>query len=328
MTNAMPKELQAMLDARSISADDVLTLRKAVYAVVDVTNAEAEWLFALSDAVKSADPAFDVLFAEALTDYCVNQLAPRGYVSDENARWLMARIAADGHINHAREMELLVTILQKSTKSPDFLGTFALKTVRDAVLTCSGPLRARQKDFRPKVCATDVDLLQRCIFAFGAGGNVAVTREEAELLYDINDATLNATNDAGWAPLFAKAIANHLMMAATYTPPDRSEAAERDKWLNDQSVNVGGFFGKMANSFKDAFKSKDPEQDFWDAYERQRDAAVRGAQAITEDEGVWLAVRINRDGKLSAAEEALLRFIKADGAPVHASLKPFMDRVA
>jgi hypothetical protein len=328
MTTSLPAELSGMVGVRTISADDASLVRKAVYAAVEVTDQEAGWLFALSDAAAEACPEFDALFVEALTDFCVHQMEPRGYVSEENARWLMDRIAADGNIHHAREMELLVAILQKSTKSPEFLATFALKTVRDAVLSGSGPLRGRQKDFRPKVCATDVDLLQRCVFAFGAGGNVAVTREEAELLCDINDATLNAANDPGWAPLFAKAIANHLMMAATYTPPSRDDAAARDKWLNDQSVNVGGFFGKMANSFKDAFKSKDPEQDFWDAYERQREAAVRSAQTVTEDEGVWLAVRINRDGKLSAAEEALLRFIKADGAPVHASLKPLMDRVA
>lgn len=326
MTAALPTELQAIADRRAISADDALTIRRFVYQGVEVTDAEANWLFALNDAAEFADPAWDILFVEALTDYCVHQVEPRGYVTEDKARWLIDQVARDGAIEEARELELIVSVLQKSTASPASLSAFALKTVRDCVLAGSGPLRGRTKDFRPKVCAQDVNVIRRAIFAFGAGGNVAVTRDEAEMLCDINDATANAANDPAWPDLFAKAIANHLTMAATFTPATRDTAAQREKWLDEQNVNVGGFFGRMASGLKDAFASSG--EDVWTAREKQRDASIAAAAPVDESEAVWLAARLNRDGKLSAAEEALARFIRADGAPIHSSLQPLLARVA
>jgi hypothetical protein len=326
MTVAMPAELQAILDSRTITAADALTVRKHVYRNVDVTDAEAGWMFDLNAAARTVDAAWDELFVEALTDYCVHQVEPRGYVTDDKAAWLIGRVTKDGAIEEARELELIVSILQKSTASPASLAAFAVKAVRDCVLAGSGPLRGRQKDFRPKVCVQDVDVLRRAIFAFGASGNVLVTRDEAEMLCDINDATANAQNDPAWPDLFAKAIGNHLMMAATFVPPSREAAAARDKWLDDQGVSLGGFFGKMATGLKDVFSSGGA--DVWAEREKQREAAIAAAAPVTEGEGLWLSERLNRDGKLSPAEEALVRFLKSDGAPVHVSLQPLLARVA
>jgi hypothetical protein len=318
--------VQAILHARKITQADVQTLRRSLYGDGVIGDGEADQLFALNAAVQEADLAWDILFVEALTDYCVHQVEPCGYVSEDNAQWLMSRVTRDGKVEAARELELLISILQKSTASPTSLSAFVLKAVRDCVLSGSGPLRGRTPDFRPKVCAQDVDAIRRAIFAFGAGGNVSVTREEAELLCDINDATAQAANDPAWPSLFAKAMANHLSMAATPVPASRSTATAREKWLDDQDVRVGGFFGKMATSLKDVFKSGG--EDPWIVRERDRAAAAVEAAPVTQDEASWLADRFNRDGALSPAEEALVRFLRADGTAVHASLQPLFARVA
>lgn len=325
-STTMPDAVQAILNAHKITEADVLTLRRLYYADGGIGDAEAKQLFALNAAAREADPAWDVLFVEALTDYCVHQVEPRGYVTDEKARWLIAQVVHDGHIEAARELELLVCILQKSTASPPALAAFVLKAVRDCVLAGSGPLRGRTPDFRPKVCAQDVDVMRRAVFAFGAGGNVSVTREEAELLCDINDATAHAVNDPAWPDFFAKAIGNHLMMAATFTPAPRETAAAREKWLDDQSSSAGGFFGRMATGLKGVFSGD--AKDIWAEREKARDDAIAAAAPVTLDEAAWLASRLNRDGTLSAAEEALVRFVKADGAPIHTSLQPLFARVA
>jgi hypothetical protein len=327
MTTAQPPAaVQAMIDARSVNAEDVLSLRRAFYADGVIGDQEADCLFALNHAAETCDASWDVFFVEALTDYCVHQVEPRGYVTDEKAQWLIARITHDGAVEHARELELAVSILQKSTQSPPSLAAFVLKAVRDCVLAGSGPLRGRQKDFRPKVCAHDVSVMRRAIFAFGAGGNVSVTREEAEMLCDINDATASAANDPSWPDLFAKAIGNHLMMAASVTPAPREKAVAREKWLDDQTPHVGGFFGKMATSLKDVFQASG--ESVWAAREREREAAIAEASAVTSEEAGWLAARLNRDGVLSPAEEALARFIKQDGVAVPSALQPLFGRVA
>ena len=61
--------------------------------------------------------------------------------------------------------------------------------------------------------------------------NVAITRSEAELLFDIADATNEAENDPAWTDLFAKAIANAIMAASGYSAPNREEALRREAWL-------------------------------------------------------------------------------------------------
>jgi hypothetical protein len=187
-------------------------------------------------------------------------------------------------------------------------------------------LRGRTPDFRPKVCMQDVSVMRRAVFAFGAGGNVSVTREEAEMLCDINDATANAANDPAWPDFFAKAIGNHLTMAAAFTPAPRDTAAAREKWLDDQSVNVGGFFGKMASGLKDMFATDG--DDAWTARDKDRDAAIANAAPVTADEAAWLSARFDRDGKISPAEQALVRFLTADGAPIHSSLQSLVARAA
>lgn len=325
-STAMPAPAQAMIAAAAITASDVLTLRQMIYSGGAIDTAEADWLFELNAAVRTADPAWDILFVEALTDYCVNQVEPQGYVSEDKARWLIANVTRDGQVETARELELLVNILQKSKSSPASLSTFVLTAVRDCVLSGSGPLRGRQKDFRPKVCAQDVALMRRAIFAFGAGGNVSVTREEAELLCDINDATAHAQNDSAWPDLFAKAIGNHLTMASTYCAPALSIAVQRDKWLDDHTVGAGGIFGRMATGLKGVLRRS--SDDVWAARDKDRDAAIATAAPVDEIEAFWLAGRLNRDGELSPAEEALVRFLKADGGPIHSSLQPLLARVA
>lgn len=326
MAFTVPPAVQAIIASATVSADDVLTLRRLFYANGAISPDEAECLFAVNAAARLADESWDCFFVEALTDFCVYQVEPQGYVTDDKAAWLIGQITRDGAVESARELELIVSILQKSTSSPPSLAAFALKTVRDCVLSGSGPLRGRQKDFRPKVCDHDATLLRRAIFAFGAGGNVSVTREEADLLCDINDATAHASNDPAWPDLFAKAIGNHLMMAATFTPADADASAKRDRWLDDQSTDVGGFLGRMAQGLRDAFGSSGPS--VWDAREDQRNRAIAAAASILDAEAGWLADRLGRDGTLSPAEIALLRFLKANGVSVHHSLQPLLAQVA
>jgi hypothetical protein len=189
-------------------------------------------------------------------------------------------------------------------------------------------LRERRLQTAPSVCAGDVEMLRQAVFAFGAGGNVAVSREEAELLLEINDATAGATNDPAWEDFFAKALGNHLMMAATRAAITREEAAARDRWLDDTRVDVGGFFHKMAHGLKDVFKGAPTDSDLWDARERERQAAIAASERVTEHESHWLAQRLDRDGSLSRAEAALLRFIKAESPDIHPALKPLLARVA
>jgi hypothetical protein len=61
--------------------------------------------------------------------------------------------------------------------------------------------------------------------------SIAVTRPEAEVLFDINDAIGDPQANPAWTDLFVKAVTNVVMAASGQAVPTREEALRRDAWL-------------------------------------------------------------------------------------------------
>ncbi|WP_373502047.1 hypothetical protein [Aestuariivirga sp.] len=312
----MPESLSKIAAAGRIGPEDVMAIRRAIYHPDGHVGAdEAEWLFALDTAVRERDRSWEVLFVEALTDYTVHQMQPDGYVSEANAQWLMARIGHDGHVETRSELELLVNILEEATSCPNSLASFALGEIKASVLS------------EVRVSAANAVLLRRALYAMGGQQNIAITRAEAEVLFDIHDAVANAANDPAWDDLFVKAIANHMMFASGYQVPAREEALRRDAWLDDANTNVGGFFARMASGLSDVFRlySAPGAQS---AQDRSRHIDEAIAERVTEDEARWLAARILKNGVVDGPEAALLAFIRAESPEIHPALKAALDKAA
>ena len=113
-----------------ITADDVQLLRGEVFRDGIVTRAEAESLFALHASCRDQSADWPRFFVEAVTDYIVHQEKPHGYISEDNADWLVRAISRDGMVDTAAEMELLVTVLEKARSSPERLAAYALEQGR------------------------------------------------------------------------------------------------------------------------------------------------------------------------------------------------------
>ena len=305
-------------------------MRRAVYQDGTIDPAELETLFVLDEAAERRDPEWSAFFVEAVTDFIVNQEEPQGYVSEANGRWLIDRIAKDGLVTTATELELLVTVLEKATSSPDQLSAFALDQVKHAVVQGDGPL-ARGVLTPGCVGAVEADLIRRVLYAFGGEGNIAVTRAEAEVLFDINDATAEADNDPAWTDLFVKALANTLMAASGYQPPNREVALRREAWLSSETGGVGDFFGKMVSGglkgIFEAYRQPDIEERWAERNQRFAEASA-AAEVVGEAEAQWLADRIGRDGKLHENEKAVLRFIAEQSPDIHPSLQSLIDKAA
>lgn len=312
-----------------ITAGDVLSFRQTYYHDGKIITAEADAIFAANDACTHADPSWSVFFTEAMCDYVVHQMEPHGHVSEANAQWLLQHIDADGKVSTSTELDLLVAILEQAKTVPESLSTYALNQVKHAVITGEGPLRSG-KTLKPgMVDDADVELLRRILYAYAGGSNIAITTAEADVLFDINDATADAANHPAWNDLFAKAIANHLMFASNHAAVSRTEALRRDEWVDDVTVNPGSFITGMVKSLRDIYKVATFTET--DAQKARREAyfgAAKSAEEVTEAEGQWLASRINRDGKMSAAERAALLFIKQEATDIHPALAPLLDKVA
>ncbi len=300
-----------------ISGDDVLALRAGVFGDEKVWAHEAEAIFDLAQKNFPACEEWRAFFIEALTDYLVHQEEPAGYVSDENAIWLMEIIDRDGVTWSDTELELLVNVLEKAKSSPPELVAFAMRKVKESVMSGNGPTRKGMNLKPGSIGAAEVDLLRRILYAFSGDGAVAVSRAEAEALFDLNDATLNGNNDPAWQDLFVKAIANHLMAVSGYSVPSRQEALRREAWLAETDSSVSGFFGRMASGWRDVFT----------AYEAPgRDLASEAAmnERITAAEAGWLKERILRNGRICENQKALLDFIRAESPKIHPELQDLL----
>lgn len=314
----------------SITEIDVQRLRRAFYNDGVITRDEAEAVLDLHRACGEQDPAWLGCFVEMLTDHIVNQAVPEGYLTAENAQWLLAHIARDGRVATKAEIELLVNILDKSRWSPQSLVTFAMGQVRDAVIRGDGPIREGSEAAQGSVSEYEVELMRRILYAFGGDGNVAITRPEAEVLFEINDATCAADNAEGWRDLFVKAIANCVLAASMYTAPSREQALAREAWLDRRGdLSVGNMAEGVARGLGNllgVYREQSWEEQLIGRLERQKIEIVT-SEEITPTEASWLAERIGRDGQLTPNEKALVEYLRAESWKVAPELAALLSRL-
>src|SRR6187200_2979637 len=199
----------------TITAEEILALRRAGWSDGTMSPHEAEALFALNDALAEPGAEWSDFFVEAIGEFVINGTAPRGYVSEDNAAWLIARIDRDGALQGMTELELLVRVLERGTNAPDRLKVYVLDQLERAVLTGSGPTRRGGGLDAGCVSEAEATILRRVLFAPAGDGPAAVSCAEAEMLFRLKDATLDAANDPEWKRMFVQGVANYLQGVAS-----------------------------------------------------------------------------------------------------------------
>ena len=178
----------------------------------------------------------------------------------------------------------------------------------------------------------EVDLLRRILYAFGGGAGIGISREEAEVLFDLNDRTAEARNHPEWTELFVRAMANFVMCASGYVPPSREEALRHETFLDDTATDVAGFLRAMASAgakgILAAYRAPSGIEAAWETRNAERSAATAVAEVIDEAEALWLVDRITRDRVVHDNEKALLSFIGRESPLVHPAIRDLIERVA
>ncbi|MBX7482190.1 hypothetical protein [Qipengyuania qiaonensis] len=290
----------------AISGEDVLALRREAWPDGRISQTEAEAIFALNRALTSQSAEWVDFFVEALGEYVVNQRAPTGYVDSENAAWLMAQIDADGVLGSMAELELLIRVFERAQNVPGALKDCAISQIELAVLEGTGPTRDGGALEAGNVNATEARLLRRAIFAPASERPAAVGRKEADMLFRLKDATLDADNAPEWKQLFVQGVANYLQgYSSENAQISRERASELQAFMNDTASGVGGFLGKMAVSAPNAFGIVFGRKDAGPA----REEHVAAAHELTASENEWLNAKFAVNGRIDAYEKALLDFL-------------------
>jgi hypothetical protein len=307
----------AALDGKAeLTADDALALRQVIFASDQAVGArEAEALFTLNANAGAVSQAWHDLFIEAITDFVVRQQTPVGYVDEARAEWLIGQVRARRRVR-ADVVEMLIHVLETADKTPAALDAFALGMVKAQLIAKAG----RGKP----IVRADVERVRRALYATGGESNIAVSRKEAEVLFDLNDALKGADVDPAWGDLFMRAVGNAVLYESTWAP-DAAAELEREAWEKDTSIHPlkrMGVFKDLRATFgamRGALSGGDDEQAPDDAYEADQARQAR-AEVVTADEAHWLVGLIGRSGGVDANEQALVRFIHENARSGDAAL--------
>ena len=334
LSPAMAKLAEEIV-SNGIDADEVLRLRKEVFGDGIITRDEADLLFHLNEqAAQGNDEAWEDFFVEALSTYFVWKQEPQGYLSDEDAHFLVERITRDGKIDDLTEFALLLNIVGRLRSAPDEVIVLALEGVKETVLGGGTVLFGPERRRPDVIDGADVKLIRSVIFAGGGGGSLTITRREAELVFELNDRTVEKDNDPEWQTLFVQAVANYLMFpSGAPEVPDREEAARRDRWLEERR-GTGSLLKQTMGSLSahvfrrapgDVVAAFGGKKEAADQAERLVETEAFARESIDESEAAWLLAQIKKDGILHDNERALLAFIKENSPSIHSSLDALFE---
>lgn len=312
-----------------IDAEEVLRLRREQFEDGVVDRDEAALVFALNEAAgQNVDPSWEIFFVDSLTDYFVWKQEPRGYLSEGDADFLVDSLLRDGKIDDRTEFALLIKVIYYARLLPSRVVETALEAVKETVLA-RGTVLFGPDARRPNVIdADDIEIIRTVLFAAGGDGSLTISAREAELVFEFNNRTIAAENAPGWQKLFVQCIANFLMIpGGVPTPPERDEAARRERWLDDLrgrgqaeimadvSRHMVRRIVKRRLSVPDTGYVAPPVPTVAEAFAHE---------SIDEPEAKWLIAHIKEDGVLHDNEKALLAFIKENSPSIHPSLDPLM----
>ncbi len=290
-----------------VSPAEVLALRRAGWADGAMKPDEAEALMALNDALSERSPDWCDFFVEAIAEYVVNGSEPKGYVSDDNAAWLISRLDRDGQVDSMAELELLVRVLERARNAPERLKSYVLGQIEQAVLHGTGPTRQGGALVPNCVSESEARLLRRVLFAAGGDSPAAVSRDEAELLFRLKDAARGQPNSPQWKQLFVQGVGNYLMgFASPSAQLDRERAGELETFANDSETRVGRFVRRTVTSAPDyvgAFEM------LFGRKGRDRFGELAAGEQVTGEESAWLDAKVHADGEVDEYEQALLVFL-------------------
>jgi hypothetical protein len=317
--NATLADLVGALKAKGrIAIEDVLMMRRAFYTPSLIATEDVEALTELDKAVADRGPEWGDFFAGAVVDFVVHQQEPADYVDGAKSTWVVGVFGAA--LSSDAALEALIRIVEAAVTVPADLATFILGKVKAAIAA------------EGCVDAAGVTLLKRLVFAGGGPGNVGVTREEADTLFDINDACRRGTNDETWPEFFANAVADSLTAVSPFSPEGRDDAARDDAWLKERESpmafvastarvpDVRGAMHDILHPFAD-------EADEWRQAGAEMEAAEGDAAAITEEEAEWLLGRLGPGG-LGEPEQRLIDLLKALSPPSLDRLSEVMSQAA
>jgi uncharacterized membrane protein YebE (DUF533 family) len=225
MSEKLEQLKTAVLADGIIDAEEVITIKKAIYEDGKIDREEADFMFALNDAVSGKENHYSWkdLFVKAITDHVLKDEKSYGSVDDVEADYLIGKIQGDGKIDLI-EQALLLKIIEKATGSCEKFQDFVLNSFKTLILEDG------------VIDAAEVKTIKSIIYGAGGAGGAKVDAKEAEWLFELNDAVSGKANHESWKALIVEAITKYVL--EDETSPNEVDDAEAE-WLVSKIMKDG-----------------------------------------------------------------------------------------
>jgi hypothetical protein len=223
--------------AEVVAAADLVQLRRQRNPDEAISRAEAEALLALDRMQANSAASWRDFIADAIADHLAS-VEPAGIITPEKADWLIAALAPAGQIETVTGIETLLRAMEAAREVPSMLAVFAIGQAQAAIIKGEGPAIGPRAHFSRVIDGGDTALLYRILIAAGGGEGIAVSREEAEALFDLHDATARSKNDSAFDALFYRAITHHALHASGQKVAPRQNALAPGGALTNSLPNI------------------------------------------------------------------------------------------
>ena len=318
--------------ATTAGSPDATALRRSIFEKGAATRSDLAGLIALGPQAGD-DPEFIALVSDVAREVMIEDVDPRGYLTEDDADWLTAHLGDGGGLTCRAEFEVLRSVLTHAVSAPRSLSAFAMREIERAILTGRRGAFGGVEHEAGVVTAEDVEALRAICFAPTAGAPMHVDRAAAETLFDIAHATVTARNDPGFADFFAKAVGNYLLGAAFVAIATREQALAEEREI-DQRSGFGAFLtalvgGLSAPNAADGRKTVDElTEERYHAENAETEARLAAASKIDAGEAKWVLAHLTRGGDLTDAEKRLIAFLRDESTAAPPEIVALFARAA
>jgi uncharacterized membrane protein YqhA len=115
------KELKEIILTNGTISEEAVNQLRALLATEGITQKNANILFELKDACVGKNySGWEPFFIDSITSYLLDDEASPGYIDDDEAKWLRAKIQQDGKLSKL-DKTLLANIKKRSINFPEIL---------------------------------------------------------------------------------------------------------------------------------------------------------------------------------------------------------------
>lgn len=323
--------LDELIASGNLRETDLIELAAGLDDATGPSRSDAEKLVAIHAEVATKDAGWRDFFIRTLSGHIVHAVEPSGYITLEKAEWLIQQIGRDGRVQTRTELDLLIDVLENARWAPRSLVVFGLEQVLQAVRQGDGPLRADEPRASGQLSDEEVEVMRRLIYAYGSDRCAALTREEAEILFDINDALDGTRINTAWTEFFVKAIANVIFAASGYAVPSREEALRAEAWFSGRpEAPAADVIKAIVRSGLDevigAYRQQSRVEETLNRLEREYFSIITDEEPVSDD-AAWLTERLGRSEALSLNEIALVSYFGDVKINVTPTLQEVLERV-